>query len=192
MPGGEGGGSFTVTAPYQVEIEKYYNGEYWVNRYYVNGASLDDAVSAGAQIYAVERPLHGSNITFTKMSVRTTAKGDYIYQTTVLNTMGTNANSGSEMMPLFVVLRVDLGVAGSKPSRKYYRGVLRENDVSAMTITSTSGFNTLVGALANIAALCDPQGQDIISAVASPNVGMRQLRRGSKKKSTLLSGGTPV
>lgn len=183
--GGVGGGSFGTTAPYQVEIEKYYNGEYWINRYFVNGASLDDAVSAGAQIYAIERPLHGSNITFTKMAVRTTAQGDFVYQTTVLNTMGTNANSGSEMMPLFVVLRVDLGVAGSKPSRKYYRGVLRENDVSAMTITSTSGFNTIVGALANVAALCDPQGQDIITAVCSPNVGMRQLRRGSKKKTTL-------
>ncbi len=184
--GGVGGGSFGgVTAPFQLEIEKYYQGEYWVNRYFLDSSDMAGALVAAESIYLIERAIHRTSITFTKYSVRTTVPKDYVYETVVLNTTG-NSAVGSQLAPLFVVLRVDLGVSGSRPSRKYYRGVLTEDDIQTFTIipASVTFYNTTIAPLADVAGLCDPQGQSINNAKANPNVGMRQLRRGSKKKPT--------
>lgn len=177
-----------------LEIEKVYQGEYWVNRYFLS-QSIGDGASTAAQILQVERNIHMSQITFTKMSLRTVAKGDFQYATTPLNlpglgTLGTTANT----VPLFVTLRVDLGTAGGRPSRKYYRGVLYEGVVNTVTVENdfVTSMNTALAPLAGLAGFCDPQGQPIVNVAVSPLVGMRQLRRGSKKKNTPSSGGIAV
>lgn len=173
-----------VTAPMELEIEKVYNGEYWVNHYYLNSADLSAAGSPAAAILNAERAFHDSRITFTKFTVRTTADLDYVYTTVPVNLPGLSGAGASDLMPLFVVMRVDMGATAGPPSRKYYRGVLKEDAVTGMQINSAfiSGTATAVAALAAVTALCDPQGDDIITALINPNVGMRQLRRGSKKK----------
>lgn len=175
-----------VTAPYQAEIEKYYQGEYWVNRYFINAASLTDAGLIAEQVYNAERTITNAPITFTKLSVRTTTKDDYVYQTVPLNTPGQNSGT-SPLMPLFVVCRIDLTVNNSRPSRKYLRGVLREDLVTGMKIDDAmvSYVNTsYTNVLAGISGLVDPQNADIYGGSCSPITGMRQLRRGSKKKVT--------
>lgn len=175
-----------VTAPWQCEIEKYHNGEYWVNRYYLNSDSLLAAAQIGEQILNAERMVHRAPITFTKYSVRSTAKLDYIYQTVPVNQPGLAA-AGTDLMPLFVVARCDFTVHGSRPSRKYLRGFLLEGDVTGMTINASvvEYVNTnYVNPIAALAGFVDPQNADVYGGSCSPVTGMRQLRRGSKKKRT--------
>lgn len=169
-----------------LEIEKVLNGEYWVNRYFLS-TSLGDSASAAADILEVERDIHYTPITFTKMSMRTVAEGDFDYVTAVLNVPGLNSiGAGDTVLPLFNVVRVDLGAATGRPSRKYYRGCLTKAGISGMDIASAT-LTALLSATAplpSVAALCDPQGTDLVSRAVFPLVAMRQLRRGSKKKST--------
>lgn len=185
------GGSFAGNAPYQCEIEKVLSGEYWVNRYFIMADTLPGAVQQAQSILTIEREIHSQLVTFTKMSVRTTAIEDYIYSTVPINAPGNVSAGAAQLAPLFVVLRVDLGVAAGRPSRKYYRGCLREDQITTFRLEEVSVpfFQTRLDALPSVVGLVDPQGQDIISATVSPLVGMRQLRRGSKKKPIQSPGG---
>lgn len=174
-----------VTAPFETTIEKSLYGEFWVNRYYLDAPDLASASALAEQIYDAERTIHRAMVVFTKLSVRSTVLNDFVYQSIPLNQPGLNANPTGNMMPLFAVARVDLSVAASKPSRKYLRGVLSEDDVNAMDVSSTmvTFINTnYVNVIAGIAGLCDPQKADIYGGACSPKTGIRQLRRGSKKK----------
>lgn len=174
-------------ALYQGEIEKLYQNEYWVNRYYVEAADLVAAVVAMGAIYAIERNVHATQVTFTKINTRTAAPGDDTYNTSVLNTQGLRDLLGGDMLPLFNVARVDMQAAVGRPSRKYLRGVLCEPDTLAFNIVAAvqSFINTNYATpLAAVAAYVDIDGQEIVSGAVKPQVGMRQLRRGSKKSST--------
>lgn len=176
-----------VTAPFEATIEKSLYGEFWVNRYYFDAPDLQSASLLAEQVYNAERTIHRQLVVFTKLSVRSTVLNDYVYQSIPLNTNGLNANPSGHMMPLFVVARVDLSVAGSKPSRKYLRGVLSEDDVNAMDVSSAmvTFINTnYVNPIAGISGFVDPQKADIYGGACSPKTGIRQLRRGSKKKNT--------
>lgn len=173
-------------ARFQIDIEKFFQIEYWTNRYLCNVADMDAAEALARQIVAIERSVHFGNISFTKAAIRTMAVGDGIYRTVPINEQGTKAGAQG-VMPLFVVARVDLGVGSGRPSRKYLRGVLDEAEVDTFTIgaASRNAFQqNYTAPLQALAGLCDPQGQQILSVTLNPNVAMRQLRRGSKKKLT--------
>jgi hypothetical protein len=170
-------------------IEKYHaaSGEYWVNVYHLAAETGAAALTAANTLVLNERNIHRTNILFTKFRVDDGVEGTDVYDTVAVNQFGLAVLGSSEIMPLFVVLRVELNtVGGGRPSRKYYRGVLLESDVSGMMVTNT-GF--LTGVSAGLTAafpgiVVDPDGQAILNAECSPIVGMRQLRRGSKKKVT--------
>lgn len=173
-----------ITAPLEFTIEKLYQGEYWVNRYYLTG-TIGAADAGMGDILDVERAIHMSSVTFTKMTVRTTAELDYVYATIPLNVPGLGtAAADSLMLPLYNTMRVDLGATAGRASRKYYRGVLYEGVTGATTLDATfvTSMNTAVAALLTVDILCDPQGDALISAKVFPAAQMRQLRRGSKKK----------
>jgi hypothetical protein len=179
---GSGGGSFN--APFMFEIEKYYNGEYWVNRYFSDAADLAGAGGVAMAVVALERAITLPIVTFTKVSVRTTALADEVYTTLPVNLLGT-LNQAGDPLPLFNVVRVDIGASVGRPSRKYLRGVLEEQITLGMKITTamiTLINNTYCTPLAQLAGLCDEDGNNFISASVKPEIGMRQLRRGSKKK----------
>lgn len=166
-------------------IEKLYNGEYWVNVYQLQATDLDNAGSPAAAILNAERAITDNRITFTKFSIRTNTPLDYVYVTVPVNLQGAKDWGGSDLLPLFNVVRVDLAAAVGRPSRKYLRGVLGEASTLAMNITDAV-LATIQSDYCNIIAavtqLVDNQGDDIIAATPVKAVGMRQLRRGSKKK----------
>lgn len=171
---------------YRLTIEKFHSAsaEYWVNRYYVNAASLADASLASNGIVDAEKACYPAGVIITKSHVDDDVPLTENYETTVRNLAGTRTTPTGDAMPLFVVARVDFTVAGGgRPSRKYLRGVLFESDASFSTLGS--GILALLSTYASSVAAsgaCDPQGQDIVAGVPWNAPAMRQLRRGSKKK----------
>lgn len=171
---------------WRLTIEKMYQAEYWTNVYWLD-ADVSVASSAAQSILAAERAITLNDVLFTKMRLDDALVGTDVYTTTVLNVFGQSTANAATKLPLFNVLRVDFAAAQGRPSRKYLRGVLTEDVISFNTIapaTLTFYDTNYSTPVANVAGFLDVDEQEIISGAAVPFVGMRQLRRGSKKPVT--------
>lgn len=173
---------------FQIDIEKQFGTEFWTNVWHVRAPSIGDAVPAANEIKDYERGIHKSYVTFTKGRVRTAVKGDDVYSTLVYNQPGLVANTDS-YLPLFNIVRVDLQAEQERPSRKYFRLPLAENDqansllAGSVTSSVNAGMAGLIAALQGLGTpLVDVDDQLIISATTALSVGMHQLRRGSKRR----------
>jgi len=172
-----------------VDIEKEYLGEYWTNRYVVLAPTRAQAAIYAGEIAEMERTWHKTVVLFTKFRVSDDNPATDNYQVSNLNVYGTAPVNG-DLLPLFNVMRVDFNVSGGgRPSRKYYRLPMGEFDQANGTITSgaLSVWNAAVANLATGGYYRDVDGQVIIDASVYPKVGMRQLRRGSKRKAPTTS-----
>ncbi len=172
-------------------IEKRLGAESWVNVYHLAPA-IGSAASAAADILAAERAVTCSNVLFTKMSLRTVVEDDEVYTTSPINLFG--LYGGGTNIPLFNVVRVDFQASTGRPSRKYLRGLLNRDDLGITALngdTVTRVQTNYAAVVAAIADFVDVDGDDILAGAVWPDVGIRQLRRGSKKKPT-PSSPTPV
>lgn len=180
-------------AIFQIDIEKkalagVSTGEFWTNRYLVQAATLSDAVLYAPNLYNMERDIHTGATGFTKCNVRDVDPSTDIYSTIPLNFTGTYGGGIPEdLLPAMLVMRVDLGVATGRPSRKYYHLMLGEGSQSnggwnAAVLADVGGNWTSLLAAAGTALLCDPQGAEIVSAAPKLEVTVHQFRRGSKRK----------
>lgn len=171
---------------FKVDIEKLYQTEYWTNVYYVEADDVASAHVVGAEIAEIERQITDTDVTFTKYRTSDVLPLTDVFITTPLNVPGLRAND-AVLLPLFNVLRADLQTAIGRPSRKYLRGVLTEdsiafNDVIPAMVTA---MNTLYAEpLEGVEELRDVDGQTIDNVTINPKVGMRQLRRGSRRSVT--------
>ena len=172
--------------PTRLTIEKLHNGEYWTNVYFLSG-SIGDSASSAAAIVAAERAVTWNQVLFTKMRLDDTTEDTDVYATTPLNVFGLSDFSTNQAAALFNVVRVDFAAGSGRPSRKYLRGILNEGNVNFNTIApaSVDGIQTAYAdVLADLTDYVDVDGDNITSGVVHPFVGMRQLRRGAKKKDT--------
>lgn len=171
----------------RVTIEKHYAlaGEYWTNVYFHGGNDFAAAAQFANGVVAAERALYHSGITITKYRIDDNVENTDNFVTVPLNVSGTRAAT-SDPLPLFATGRVDFAAGTGRPSRKYIRGLLQENDTAAFKLTNSALAELQAYGSAVVAAgdYVDVDGQDISSAAASPDIAMRQLRRGSKKKVT--------
>lgn len=175
---------------YQIDIEKSLQPtagvtNYWTNVYYTNAASEAAAITTGQSVVTLEKQIHANNVTFTKM--RTRLVSDLAQTGTVTVLTGTGARTASEYLPLFNVVRIDFGVASGRPNRKYLRLPVLEGDTTSALLTSamkTLVANSYSTPLINTNAITDKSGQPILTAAIADAVGMRQMRRGSKRKVT--------
>lgn len=178
-------------ALFQCDVEKLYQGEYWTNVYYVDADTLVAASAAANEFAQMERVFHKNSVTFTKARTRSTIPGDDAYVNTTLNTAGLVEWDPVLRLPLFNVVRVDIGIVTGRPSRKYYRLPLMENEITngEVTIAVRSSIESAMAAAyaeltGNGTPWVDIDGQQVLSFNAFIPVGMRQLRRGSKRKAT--------
>lgn len=175
---------------YQVDIEKSLtpgvgNTVYWTNVYHVQASDITNAIAAGNGIVTIEKQAHGTIVSYTKMRVQQTSP--IAMSGTIVPLSGTGARSSSNPMPLFNVFRVDFNVGGGRPSRKYLRApVLTTDNSSGALVAGTITFlnTSYITPLVALGTVVDPQGQAFQSGAPYPLVGMRQLRRGSKRKTT--------
>lgn len=175
---------------YQVDIEKSMGGEFWTNRYFIDRGNVNNAALAAMEIVSGERSFHRVGVTFTKLRVRSKVVGDEEFVTIPLNQPGLLATSGP-FLPLFNVVRVDVAVVGGgRPSRKYYRIGLCAGDLEpgvGKITTLAASINGLVEAMMEAVSsgggsILDPDNQVWDSAATFSDVAMRQLRRGSRRR----------
>lgn len=170
----------------QIDIQKVMGNEYWTNRYLTDLAVGTSEVEALAMTIAnAERLMLYSSVRIDKIRIATLTEGDDLFQTWDPNLVGARSTSGQFMLPLFNVVRIDFGAGLGRPSRKYLRGCLGEGDISGATLEPsfvTSYANPYGTTISSTAGIVDPQGSDLDGFSVSSAVGMRQLRRGSRRR----------
>lgn len=170
---------------WNVDVEKKLGEEYWTNRYVVEEATIQAAVPLAEQITAWERAVHATGVTFTKWRVSDRVPNTDVFITLALNQPGLWNPGAVEFLPLFNVVRVDFSTGVGRPSRKYLRCPIPEGQQQDGTlIPSMITFvnNSYATPLATAAWYVDVDGEAIIQGQTWPFVGMRQLRRGSKRR----------
>lgn len=172
---------------FRLTLEKYNSGfaEYWTNIYWCNVAVITDAVPLLTSLMNAERPLYWASTVITKGRVDDAVKLTDNFRTVTFNAAGTRASPTGDAYPLFAVSRVDFTVAdGGRPSRKYLRATIADEDTAGATALAAAAVTRLqTYADAIVAAgLCDVDLAAITAGAVWPNIAMRQLRRGSKKR----------
>lgn len=145
-----------------------FGGRKWVNRYFVDVADAGEALDAAEGIWTgVERVFHGDD-TYC-YEVYANLQGDTPFTVGEQRAIPTVDQEGQlailsrgELLPSFNVVRCDFSVPGSRPSRKFYRIPLRENDTIGDQLASASALVTALNAgLAEVPiyAIVDVDGQ---------------------------------
>ena len=171
-------------ARFQVDIEKSALGERWTNVYYTEQPDLAAAVSFGQGLVNMEKAIHRTWVLFNTLRVRSTVVGDEVFSIVPLTGTGTVDGATAAALPLFNVVRVDLAATAGRPSRKYYRGILEEPDNAggALDTARQTAVEAALTAAIEGEQLVDVDGQTIVSAATWPMIAMRQLRRGSRRR----------
>jgi len=170
---------------YQIDIQKVLGSEYWTNRYHVTAGSFTEALAAGEEIAQAERAQTLSSVTFVSLRASVPGPENDSYQVQPLGYSG-GIGGGSISMPLFVVVRVTFSKGPGRPDVKYLKAMANNDSLQdpfnykdSVVTGINNGYVALVFA---VEGLCDAGGNSYVSASVDKRVGMRQLRRGSKKR----------
>lgn len=171
---------------YQIDVEKIIGIETWTNVYHVSVADIATARARATSIKDLERPVHGTNVTF--VATRTRQQG--VGQVGIIDLvaqLGTRTIAGNTM-PLFNCARVDFANGTRRPARKYLRGGFGGTDLQG-SFAHSSGFLTALGVYADgilaLGGICDPQGRALTARSVITAIAMHQLRRGNRARSVL-------
>lgn len=176
--------------PFVLHIEKQLGAETWVNRYFLSNPSIESALFTAQAIVDAEIAVHNEVVTFTRYRVSDTTVGTDIFVIVPLSDVGAITHT-SDLIPLFNVARFDFPAGLGRPSRKYLRLPLQEGEVENFTIiaakiaTLNSDYGTALG---DIDEYVDIDGEPLGTGVCQTLIGMRQLRRGSKRRAAPVLG----
>lgn len=175
--------------PYRITIQKFTAGYglYWTNRYLTTISNMADAKGVMDRLVAAERVLYTSGTVITNGRVDDNVEDTDEYATTAYNLPGTRAAVATDFIAPWVVGRVVFSVADlGRPLQKYIRMFVSEGDTAGPFALSSAAMAILNQYATAVVAepICDPAGNLVVAGAAFPNVAMRQLRRGKKKKDT--------
>jgi hypothetical protein len=169
---------------FAVDVQKKLGAEYWTNRYLVQLASIDDAGAAVGSIVDAERAIHWTGVTFDRTRVSDLVAGTDLFRIYQHGTLGLAAFVG-EYIPLFNVVVVDFQPALGRPSRKYLRTPVFEANIANGEFAQSwidQVTTQYVTPMLAVASFRDPDNQTFVSGAMKRAVGMRQLRRGSRRR----------
>lgn len=170
----------------QIDIEKQCYGETWTNRYLVDIAPTNVlAATRMNSLVEIERQVHYDMVFFTRARISTLADDDDDFMIIEYGTFGARATGEDGVLPLFNVSRIDFHAAVGRPSRKYLRGTLTEQDVENNNIlpaTVSGPLSTYGTSIVAFDTVVDPQGDNLDAFTVHVPVGMRQLRRGTRRR----------
>lgn len=174
---------------YTCDVQKRIADEFWTNRYVLQAADFGEAQVLADLIPGAEQKFHTTNVYFDRYRVRPLLPGGDIYKIVTLGPPGLYVGgAASTQLPLFNVVRVDLRVAIGRPSRKYYRTGLTEGMVEGPILneayrsvveTSLDELRVALGV-----GFVDNDAQAIVDNTVFAQIGMRQLRRGTRRRTT--------
>lgn len=178
----------SASPPYwQIDIQKRMGNEYWTNVYHVARSDQAGARAAGEFIISnLEIPLHREMVEFVSMRV---APFPGPSEGTIYPIGEIGGQPNISYLPMFVVMRVDFPAPTGRPSRKFYRQPVAEADQENGAFT-TAAFTAYQGVIQGFfddpqsSGLIDVDGQLLASGQLQVSLGMRQLRRGSKRRVT--------
>jgi len=176
-------------ATFKIDVQKTDGLFFWSNRYFVDSPDLGLAHSTAVEVIAeVESHIHNDRVTIDKVRTSTITPGDNIFLSTVLN-LACDFADDAIPLPLFNVVRVDLTVGLGRPGRKFYRLNWGANRVVAGFKWDATSISSVTAAIDTMRVNADGAGTPIIDeggelwtdATGFQPIGMRQLRRGSRR-----------
>ena len=168
---------------HRLEIRKTWSGHNWSNDYLIEAPDMADAEGITLAILAFERAIHLDVVTFVYWRISTVIRFDRVFRHQAINLPGLLSASGSDLLPLFNTIRLDMVTVDSDPCRKYFRIPVTEAQqvngvvVAGVQATFNSLFATCVAAWPSTSRVVSGRGNNVIGGVIYPNVQMRQLRR---------------
>lgn len=149
----------------------------WNNVYHVNATSRADAGLLAPGIIDLEKAIYPSDVAIVRWSVRNPlVRGDTESRTVFV--AGTRrAADPNTQLPLFNTVLARLRVETGRPSLKYFRLPLHEDEVTAGRITTDTydGISGFLTALVALAEITDEDGQVVNGSEVALDVQMRQL-----------------
>jgi hypothetical protein len=171
---------------FTLDVQKELRGEYWTNRYVLDGVSLLALTAPANAIVAAERAITLGDVRIVSYRISDRIAGGDVYIVQPVGVLG-QRTVATQALPLFDVARVDFSVGQGRPSRKYLRGVLAEGDQTnygELELTTVQFIDdNYANIVSDVPEYVDVDGQQIAYGRCYPYVGMRQLRRGSKRRS---------
>ena len=159
----------------------------WSNRYFVDVNDENEAYGQGLGIWdTAEKLVHDERVFCYEIYVN--QQGDAPFTPGLNGAVPAGIQRGSrsalsrgEEMPLFNVVRCDFPVVNSRPSRKFYRPLLRTGDIDDGNINTATQtlYGQLVLALAQVTTLVDVDGEDWFGTGIVRGVTSRRLGRDS-------------
>jgi hypothetical protein len=175
---------------FSLDIEKEFGGEFWTNRYILSATDITLAILSADAIWPLEQNIHKDVVNFTRYRVSDMDPATDMFVIVPIGETGAvTATTG--LLPLFNVMRVDFPAGTGRPSRKYLRLPIQESEQEdgVFTTSIVSTVNDVYGnALAAISAFVDVDGEPLGNGRVTPAVAMRQLRRGSRRRTTPVLG----
>lgn len=144
-----------------------YGGRKWSNQYFTNKSTVTAALAWGYSVWvSMEKAFHYDDIYCYEIYVNEVGDAPYSvgYTDAVVaaDAYGTlSASAAGQKSQTFVTLRVDFPVTASRPSRKFYRPVLRESDYDGDNLSGAFAtiVNAALGNIPSIGGFYDVDGQ---------------------------------
>lgn len=177
-----------MAAQTKVTIQKTYQGRHWVNVYHLD-TPLEDSGGALADLVQAEVAVHNTAVLITNARASTVTPNDQQYISTPINLFGTKNSGNTQLLATFIAARIDFAAGLGRPSRKFIRGSLQEEDVTTFTLggPGAAAYATYGAAVLAVPGICDVDGEPLTAYAVYPEITNRQHRRGSKKKNTQSS-----
>jgi hypothetical protein len=173
----------------QIDIQTRVGEVYMSNVYHVIATDYADAIVQGDLIVFQQAKVLPDAWLINHMRISTPALADNSFVSRPLNVPGTRASS-SQGLPLYCRFRVDFSVGFRRPLRKFLVGVLEDDQATGLLTQAAINLVTVnyVDPLKTqgTVKLCALDGTPVNGGAVVSAVGMRQLRRGSKRKKPVI------
>lgn len=171
---------------YKLDIQYVYETEYWTNKLYVIEPDMEAAANAAETLCQVLKTGIQDSVTIDKVRITPFPYQRNTYRDVQIDVAGTGGSTPPA--PLFNVVRWEFSRAYGRAVSHYFRGGVTTSNLGPnqqFTPAAKTFNDNLVTALFETGPIiCDKIGDPYTRATTSLLVGMRQLRRGSKRKKT--------
>lgn len=171
-------------AVYQFDFQFHYETEYWTNKFYAICTDIADAQEFVNAVATFTPPSYPPSVTLDKARITPLPFVKNVFADITLNKPGTAP--AFSPAPLFNVVRFDFSRQFGRAVHHYMRACFPASAMgpNQQFTAEYQGYNNLfAGHFADGPQIvCDKNGNAYENFSAAPSVGMRQLRRGSKRK----------